>query len=224
MTRKKKGIGKFIVAGAIIVVAVLIAAYTLVPSVSTFASESLQNMGLATNDFGTRILAAVVNNCKTVHYTEDVWTGQNIPGVIGYPNKELFEKEKYTSTATVSNVILVKGNIYKSAIGQTSVSQRAYYVISILEIGKNNNAWKKIVGLNYKDASYVSYLSGMTWLTFKSYPSDASAQIIRASTDSLTIKGLHKAAIKVDFIVEFKNSKTNRIYEKIMATDYAYLV
>lgn len=224
MSRKKKGKGK-LVAGALVVV--VIAAFivyalftSVLPSMVSSEDSSLETFGVQST-YGTGLSSSIVNNCNTVRYKEDVWTGQNAQGTSGYPNKEILDKVRYRTTKSSSDSILFKGNIYTSASTHKSVSQRAYYNVYIREIPKNMN-WKKIIGLNYMDKAYVNYLDSSNWRSCKSYPSSGS-QTVRTSTGSFSLKGLHNGAIKIEFVVEFKSSTTGRTFQKTMSTDYAYV-
>ena len=222
MGRKKKNRTKMImVAGVIIAVAVLLLAVFYVPSIltTTTSSESMGTMGVQ----AIIISPAQINFCKTIRYTEDVWTGQNSPVASGYPYKELIDKERYTTKRGASDAVLIKGILYKVKSTPSTLPQRAYYNAYIMEKGRINT-WKKIVGLNFKDSTLVSYADFTGWRASKGYSSDTGATTIWASTGSLSLKGIHSGALKVDFVVEFKNIKTSRIYERVMATDYAYLV
>lgn len=228
MTNRKKQKKKLMVISGIVIAAVLIIAVYAVFFTSlslTDAESTLETFDLQAVS-KSKISSSVINNCKTVRYKEDVWTGQNSPLSSGYPFKELLNAEMYLTKKTGSSTaILFKGNIYKSASGQSSVSQRAYYNVYVLEMGKNNNQWKKIVGLNYKDTAVVSYVKLFNWFSCKSYPSATGAQTIWGIVGSLTLKGAINGAIKVEFVVEFAKSTNLKVtWQKTMSTDYAYLV
>lgn len=222
MGRKKKNKTRMIIlAGVIIAVAVMSIAIFSISSIYAPSSESMGTMDV--QGLATRILPTQVNFCKTIRYKEDVWTGQNSPVSSGYPYKELIDKERYTTRSGASDAVLIRGILYKVKSTPSTLPQRAYYNAYIMEKGKINT-WKKIVGLNFKDSTLVSYADFTGWRACKGYPSDTGATTLWASTGSLSIKGIHSGALKIDFVVEFKNIKTSRIYEKTMATDYAYLV
>jgi len=213
---------KFVLIIAVVVVAILLFS----------TNPNLFNPLAADPTYHTGIPLADVNNLKTLHYVEDVWHGNDIPGTVDWPDKELMADTVYvtsfsgaTLTGALSERIAIQGNVYENSGIETNIPETAYYKVELKEAGRD---WITIVDLNVVDTRYAKVTGGVGSKTLNYNPVTPpwgdSYQRMDCPAIQVQIVGAHVGALRISFVVYFRGFLGIEHWYKTMSRDYCYLI
>jgi len=212
---------KVVLLGAIAIVIILL-----------LTSNNMNITTLSTDPmYGTRIPLSFINNgdTKKVNWNDGtcVWMGQNEPGS-GSPFKELFSDTKFitsfsrTGLGAYSERIAFQGNLYKNSLFEMWHPTKGYYRVSISDDG---TTWDTIIDLSVSDTNTVKINSGSVgWQTIYYDTWSSGAISYRLPMMEIQLIGPYVGAIKVETVWHFEQTLTGGKQDKVMATDYAYLI
>jgi hypothetical protein len=185
----------------------------------------------ADSTFGTGISLSFINNGYTKQVSFDAYKGQNEPGS-GSPFKELFSDTKFitsfktTGVGAYSERIAFQGNLYENSFWESWHPTKGYYRVSISDDGVT---WDIIVDISVSDTNVVKINSGTVGWSPVYYDGlgglfGADDTVYRLPMMEVQLIGPYVGAIKVETVWHFEQSLTGGKQDKVMATDYAYLI